>query len=184
MDTILRLIQHRALIALIGGLVLGLLLGLAMGWWLWPVRWTNATPGHLRSDFQGAYVRWIAEQYAENGDLDQARARLGAAHWEEGQLAETLERLALAAGGQEAVRLRALAQALEADPEVTHVAPAASVWEMRRPVLLVCVVVSLAAALVGGGLFLLIRWRAKTRPAGSQPRWQGTTSSSLQDSSY
>lgn len=161
MDTILRLIQHKALIALIGGLVLGLLLGLAMGWWLWPVRWTNATPGHLRSDFQGDYIAWVADQYNATGDLEWAHAKLGVEFWEEGQLAETLEGLAQERGGEDAVHLRALAQALEATPTEAAPAPTApSLWATLRPVAMICGVGLLILLLAVGAWFLVNRLRS------------------------
>lgn len=160
MDTILQFVQQRkTLMALSGGAVLGLLLGLAIGWWWWPVEWTNSTPGNLRSDFQSDYVLWVAEQYKETGDLDWVRSKLGVEYWQEGQLAETLERLAQERGGQEAVRLRALAQALEAPPEAAPAAPAVSFWARLRPVAMVCGVALLAVALVGGSVLLVSRLR-------------------------
>jgi hypothetical protein len=113
MFAILQFVQQRkTLVVLIGGALLGLLLGLAIGWWWWPVEWTNSTPGNLRSDFQSDYIVWVSEQYANTGDVEWARRKLGTEFWKEGQLAETLEGLAGERGMQEAMRLRALALAL------------------------------------------------------------------------
>jgi hypothetical protein len=163
MDTILQIVQQRrALVALVGGALLGLLLGLAIGWWWWPVQWTNSTPGNLRSDFQGDYIVWVADQYASTGDWERARGKLGAEYWKEGQLAETLERLAGERGGQEAVRLRALAQALEAAPVATPAAPETAGGAGLRSVAMVCGAALLIVAFVGGAAFLLSRLR---RPA-------------------
>jgi len=160
MGTILQFVQQRKTsVALIGGAVLGLLLGLAIGWWWWPVEWTNSTPGNLRSDFQSDYILWVVEHYATTGDLEWARSKLGVEYWKEGQLAETLERLAQERGGQEAVRLRALAQALEAPPEAAPAASAVSFWARLRPVVMVCGVAILAVALVGGVLLFVSRLR-------------------------
>jgi len=156
MNAILQFIQKREiLVALIGGVVLGLLLGLAIGWWWWPVQWTNSMPGNLRSDFQSGYVLWVADQYHATNDLEEACSRLGVEYWKEGQLAETLEQLAQEQGGEEAVRLRDLAQALEAAPAV----PAASVWERLRPAAMVCGVALLMVAFVGGVYLLVSRSR-------------------------
>ena len=149
--------QHETLAALIGGVVLGLLLGLAIGWWWWPVEWTNCTPANLRSDFQSDYVLWVAEQYATSGDLEWARSKLGVEYWKDGQLAETLKQLAQD-GGQEAVRLLALAQALETAPEPTQ---EQSLWERLRPVAMVCGVALLVVAFVGGAALLFSRWRSQ-----------------------
>ena len=167
MDTILKLVQQRRnLVALIGGGILGLLLGLAVGWGLWPVQWTNATPSHLRSDFQSDYILWVAEQYTNTDDLEWVRTKLGVEFWEEGQLDETLEKLAVDYGGQEAVRLRALAQALgvpsAATPAATPAGPEGEETSARSglgSVAMVCGVALLVIALVGGVVYLTSRLR-------------------------
>ena len=159
MDTILQIIQHRTLVALVGGVLVGLLLGLAIGWWWWPVEWTNSTPGNLRVDFQSDYIAWVAEQYAKTGDLEWARSKLGAEYWKEGQLAQTLERLAAERGGQEATRLRALAQILGTPPAGTPAAPATTGPLGFRSVAMVCGAALLVVAFVGAAIFLLSRLR-------------------------
>ena len=57
-------------------LVLGLVLGLAVGWWLWPVQWTNADPSDLRARHQDTYLQMVADSFALNGNSELARARL------------------------------------------------------------------------------------------------------------
>jgi len=38
--------------------VVGLLIGLVvLGWWLWPVEWTDAAPSDLRPEYQEIYLR-------------------------------------------------------------------------------------------------------------------------------
>jgi len=158
MDTILQLIQQRkTLVALIGGGVLGLLLGLAIGWWWWPVEWTNSTPGNLRWDFQSDYLAWVAEQYAETGDLEWARSRLGVEYWKKGQLAQVLEEMAAERGGEEGVRLRALAQALEttSPPSMEETEGGGGLGSTA----MVCGAALLVIAFVGGGAFLISRLR-------------------------
>jgi len=150
--------QHKTLITLIVGAVLGLLLGLAIGWWWWPVEWTNSTPGNLRSDFQGDYITWVAEQYAVTGDVEWARQKLGTEYWKDGQLAETMGGLADARSGQEAVRVRALAQALETAPEEPST-PEEPGGAGFRSIAMVCGAALLVIALVGGIIFLLNRMR-------------------------
>jgi len=160
MYNILRFVQQRkTLIALVSGALLGLLLGLAIGWWWWPVEWTNSTPGNLRSDFQSDYIAWVAEQYASTGDLEWARAKLGVEYWKEGQLTDTFERLAEERSDQEAVRLRALAQALEAAPEATTEAAEPSGGAGFRSVAMVCGAALLVIAVVGGTVLILNRLR-------------------------
>jgi hypothetical protein len=163
MDTVLQVVQqHKTLVALVCGALLGLLLGLAVGWWWWPVTWTNSTPGNLRLDFQTDYLVWVAEQYDMTRDQEWARSRLGVEYWKEGQLAETLEALAASLDGEQASRVRKLARDLGAEPAVTPAAsePSDDVVVRLGSVAMVCGVAILVVALVGGLVFLLNRWRA------------------------
>lgn len=178
MDVIWQFLQQRKVpVAIVGGIIVGLLLGLAVGWGLWPVEWTNATPAELRSDFQQTYALCVAEQYAESQELETASAQLGVQFWEEGQLAETLEQVEQTQDGQRALDVRKLARDLEAvapDPDEEE---AVDLSASLRPVTLVCGIGLLVVALVGGGLYLYARLiergeeptetRAKRRPKTS-----------------
>jgi hypothetical protein len=55
--------------------VLGVLLGLIIGWGIWPVQWTDATPEVLRADLQVDNLRMIIDSYNRTGDTDTAMAR-------------------------------------------------------------------------------------------------------------
>jgi hypothetical protein len=160
-------------VALAGGVVLGLLLGLLVGWVLWPVSLTNATPAHLRSDFQTDYLVWVAENYEAQGGVVWAREKLGAPFWDEGELEATLLELAEAREGETAVRLRALANALALAPEAPpdeemippgeeivqpeEVEPTPGFWVRYRPLILICGVLFIVLAIVLGGLWYMNR---------------------------
>jgi hypothetical protein len=162
MGAILRFVQRRkTLVTLVVGAVLGLLLGLAIGWWWWPVEWTNSTPGNLRSDFQTDYLLWVAEQFNSTNDVDRARSRLGVEYWKEGQLAEALDALAKERGGEEAVRLRVLADTLAVTPVETPAAAGEGGAGAGgfRSVAMVCGAALLAVAFVGGAIYLISRLR-------------------------
>ena len=60
----------------VGGVVIGLALGLAVGWWLWPVEYTNTAPDVLRQDYRDDYITMVATAYEIEQDLQLARARL------------------------------------------------------------------------------------------------------------
>jgi hypothetical protein len=61
-----------------GAFILGLIIGLPiLGWWLWPVEWTDATPGQLAPEYQQAYVRGVSELYAFTGDAAMVQTALG-----------------------------------------------------------------------------------------------------------
>lgn len=164
--------QRKVLAAAIGAAILGLLLGLAIAWGLWPVQWTNATPAHLRSDFQQTYVLLVAEDYAQTGDLERARERLGVQFWEEGELARVLEEVEQAQDGQQALAVRRLSRNLEAVP-AAPTAPGEGMAARLQPVAMVCGVGLLVVALVGGGLYLYSRLaerREDLGPAEAMPR--------------
>lgn len=58
------------------GVAVGLVLGFAIGWWLWPVTYTNTSPAALRDDYRHDYVLMVAAAYEVEGDLRGARDRL------------------------------------------------------------------------------------------------------------
>lgn len=67
---------------LIIGVVLGLFLGLIVGWGIWPVKWTNATPEVLRSDLQEDYMRMAIDSYRIMKPVNQqAASDLAVFHW-------------------------------------------------------------------------------------------------------
>ncbi len=168
MDVILQFIrqfirQYR--VPLIVGGVLGLILGLIFGWVIWPVQWSNATPSHLRSDFQTDYILWVTKGYAENGDLEWARSKLGVEFWEEGALAAKLAEVEAGLSGEQVVRLRALAHALEGGVPAGEVSPQEPPAEPEAgggsSPLMICGVALLVVACVGGVIFLFTQMRAQ-----------------------
>jgi hypothetical protein len=60
----------------LAGFVAGLIVGLPLlGWLIWPVQWTDASPQHLRSDLQVDYLRMIIDSYNRNGDEGMVQKR-------------------------------------------------------------------------------------------------------------
>jgi hypothetical protein len=58
------------------GLLVGLVIGLALGWWVWPVQWSDTDPSDLREQHQIAYVQMVADSLAVNGEAQLAGQRL------------------------------------------------------------------------------------------------------------
>jgi len=51
------------------GLIVGMVIGLiALGWGVWPVKWTDAAPTDLQIDFQGDYLCMVIDSYIRNQD--------------------------------------------------------------------------------------------------------------------
>lgn len=65
----------RPLVAGIVGLVAGLILGLLIGWGIWPVRWIDAAPEHLRVEWQEEYLRMAIHTYNRNQNAPAAIQR-------------------------------------------------------------------------------------------------------------
>jgi len=73
---VLSVIFKKPAVAATLGAVLGLIFGwFVIGWWLWPVEWTNGTPEVLRSDLQADYLRMAVDSFRVNGDQAQAVRR-------------------------------------------------------------------------------------------------------------
>ena len=68
MDKIKELLKNPisyGIIGLIAGMVIGLV---ALGWGVWPVKWTNAAPTDLQVDYQRDYLCMMIDSYIKNQD--------------------------------------------------------------------------------------------------------------------
>lgn len=69
----------RPLITGIAGLVVGLIFGLVvLGWWLWPVQWTDASPTDLHPGYQEMWLRMAIISYGQTGDASNAKVEFDA----------------------------------------------------------------------------------------------------------
>jgi hypothetical protein len=91
----------------------GLLLGwLVIGWWVWPIQWTNSNPWQLQPKFQRIYVSMVAEEYWRTSDV--LRAKESLAGWDRAELNGLLNAMRLDTTDAGARRhLSALAEALD-----------------------------------------------------------------------
>jgi hypothetical protein len=112
-----KLALPRRLIWTFTGVVVGLLLGFTIGWWWWPVQYTNTAPSALRQDYGDEYIVMVASAYEVEGDLERARDRLRALDGEApaAPVVELAERLVEAGGDpSDIIRLAHLVEALGA----------------------------------------------------------------------
>jgi hypothetical protein len=65
--------------AVVGAFAAGLLVGwLVVGWWIWPVNWTNALPIDLSPEYRQIYVTGIAYAFQATGNAERARREMEA----------------------------------------------------------------------------------------------------------
>jgi len=62
-------------VAFVVGTIFGLVV---LGWWLFPVQWTDAAPADLVYEEQVEYLRLTIDAFGYSGDIEQAKARYGA----------------------------------------------------------------------------------------------------------
>jgi len=68
---------NKSLVVGIAAFIVGLFIGLViLGWWLWPVQWTDAAPADLRPEFQEIYLRMAIDQYTLRPDTAVAQQRI------------------------------------------------------------------------------------------------------------
>jgi len=99
------------------GIAAGGALGVAIGWWLWPVTYTNTSPSALREDYRDEYVLMVATAYEADRDRSRARERLALLDSEEpsAPVVGLAQRLIDQGGSERDIaRLARLAQALDA----------------------------------------------------------------------
>jgi hypothetical protein len=75
MNVIGEKIKNPIVVGLVG-FVIGVIIGLVvLGWGLWPVKWTNASPEHLSPEWQEEYTRMAIEAFGQNSDVQKAQDR-------------------------------------------------------------------------------------------------------------
>lgn len=148
--------------------VAGLLLGwLVIGWWLWPVQWTNSNPWHLNPKHQRTFIRLVAEDYWLTGNVSQVQETL--AGWDSEALASLLATMeAQSPSPEERQRLVALAEALEM-PDAAP--PASFVTSLLGQKTILLGVILSASPLVVAMILAISRLRGEDGPGEIQEQW-------------
>src|SRR5512135_531192 len=66
----------RKIVFILIALAAGLGLGLVLGWYVWPVTYTESAPTRMRQDWKDEAIWMAAEAFAYDRDLEAAQARL------------------------------------------------------------------------------------------------------------
>lgn len=170
------------------GFLVGLLIGWwVIGWWLWPVQWTNALPSDLRAAERDQYLAMVAESYAAGRNADLAKERLKS--WSAEDLAKHLANLQARAGvgAPQAAQVAALAELMgvgkpagpgpQAPRPTAAPAGGAGVGAVLRGIGTVLLWLLIFALAVAVAYYLWLRWRAAHRtpqPAAIDPALRST----------
>ncbi len=166
-------------ISVIVGIVLGLFV---LGWWLWPVKWTDARPVTLstieKSPYRDFYLRMSADAYGAGRSVADIALWLGDG-WDKPQLLADLDRLAGDPNlpSQDVARIKALRDAL-ADPNVNIGPPQQAAQGGASPLLIILLILLLVLLVVGGVLLVrrILSERGAPPPsrvAGAAPTAEG-----------
>jgi hypothetical protein len=158
--------------------VVGLLIGLVvLGWWLFPVEWTDAGAVDLRSDVQEDYLRMAVDSYALTEDSEAAKQR-----WNElGEAAPALlEQIRETPGYQDPALINNFASVVEAPAEAPPPAEEGGSSNLTLLLLMCLVTVLLAGALAA---YFLLR-QGRTTPSVSPAAQAQEVSSQAQHTDY
>lgn len=154
---------NRPLVVGIASFVVGLLIGLiVLGWWLWPVQWTNAGPDDLRAEFKEIYLRMAIDSYTLNPNAAVAQQRLQEVGEDAPELLAAIEANPETQAPTSVQAFRALAGGVpigQATPAPTQAAEGGSVARTLLPVM--CVITLLLA--LGLVAVFLLRNRVSLR---------------------
>jgi len=168
-------------LAFASGLVLGLVV---LGWWLWPVQWTDADPGDLKAVHKASYLQMIADAYSLTGNVSLARTRLaslkgpGESDTDLSALLHGVIEDQIGAGSADAaMRLEGLSSAVILPPPPTPGPESAESGGILGSPRLRGIGIAFLVLLLGTGVLLLLRQlrnrvplrRRRTLPPGEAP---------------
>jgi hypothetical protein len=168
---------NRPLVVGIAAFVIGLFIGLViLGWWLWPVQWTDAGPNDLREEYKEIYLRMAIDSYTVNPDAALAQQRIQEVGPEAPQL---LTQIAESPGNQAQGSIQAFQALAQGAPPVVEGTPPAATppagerTSLARTLLPIMCAVTLLLAL---GLLAVFLLRNRILPGNLFPPRRETAS--------
>jgi hypothetical protein len=144
---------NKPLVTGIIGFALGLILGwFVIGWGIWPVKWTDASPSHLRADLKEDYLRMVIDSNVLRPNPETAQER-----WEslKPNAEEALAAIEANPGpqGNDVGNFKSLVQAETAEvPAEGEVTEEGEAEEEGRSNITVLLVMCLVTIILGGAL--------------------------------
>jgi len=151
--------------------VIGLILGwFVIGWWLWPVVWTDAEPEHLRADLKEDYLRLAIDSYMLRPDQEETIMRWEALQPESeavlaGVEANPGDQLAGLPGFKSVVQ----GELVVPDPEVVGTEPEVVVDEETPSRTTFFLVMCLVTIVLGGALAAYFLFRSSRNKEDAYP---------------
>ncbi len=170
--------------------VLGVFIGLVvLGWWLWPVKWTDAAPAHLRVDYQVDYLRMAVDSFTVNPDENLARQRYQALGDKAPQVLDMLRQDPGYLNPAQLEHFAALVTSPAGTPQPGAAAtPAASSSSKGRlgilGVLLILIGLFVLLAVAGALVFVLRRRMTKSRGPATPMEWEKQIAGDLEPTDF
>lgn len=152
MDAVRNQLNRPLLIGIVA-FVVGILVGwLIIGWGLWPVQWTDASPDKLQKDYQTDYLRMAIDSYIKTQDTQTAKAR-----WDYlgNKAADTMARVKSDPQKLATADITAFSNAVAAKPAAVTTAAKKSSFPIWIVLVLMCVV----TLLIAGGIIVFVLFR-------------------------
>lgn len=146
---------NRPLVVGIVGFFVGVLVGLiVLGWWLWPVKWTDASPAQLQKDYQADYLRMALDSYFKTQDEPTAKARWDYLGDKADEVLEAVKKAPLNLQAGEIAKFEEMVK-----PIAGAVKPAEDEEKGGFPIWIVLVVMCLVTLLIAGGIIVFVLFR-------------------------
>ncbi len=165
------------------GFLVGLILGwFVIGWGIWPVKWTDAAPEHLRRDLKMEYLSMAVDSYILTQDAELAKKRFAELGEEGEELLKEIEQqkpqqaanvaaFRLAVSGEATLPLPTPVAGGELSPTERPPSQGASGLGIIRNLFFVACI-AFAIILVGAAIFFFLRTRKPTVRTSPQPSYK------------